>query len=113
MTLEKDVIRPVLRLFAYIALAMAIIAAVLDAARSVGASHLVTTPLQESWQSLSTSSLGVVEAYFKARLYPVLWDPLMLWILATPTFVVFTILALLLYSLGYRRENRAGRFAAR
>jgi len=37
----------------------------------------------------------------------------MLWILATPTFVVFTILALLLYSLGYRRENRAGRFAAR
>lgn len=47
------------------------------------------------------------------RLYPVLWDPLMLWILATPTFVVFAILALLLYSLGYRRENRAGRFAAR
>ena len=113
MTLERDVIRPVLRFFAYIALAMAIIAAVLDAARSVGASHLVTTPLQESWQSLSAPSLGAVEAYFKAHLYAALWDPLTLWVLATPTFIVFAVLALLLYTLGYRRQNRAGRFAAR
>ncbi|MBA8899552.1 MULTISPECIES: hypothetical protein [unclassified Phyllobacterium] len=106
-------IRPVLRLFAYIALAMAIIAAVLDAARSVGASHLVTTSLRESWQSLSASSLTLVETYFNAHLYPILWNPLMLWVLETPTFVVFAILAFLLYALGYRRENRVGRFAAR
>jgi hypothetical protein len=113
MTLESAVIRSILRLLAYVALAMAIIAAVLDAARSVGASHLVTTSLQESWQSLATGSLSLVETYFKAHLYPLLWDPLMLWVLATPTFVVFAILAFLLYALGYRRENRAGRFAAR
>ncbi|MBA8877605.1 hypothetical protein [Phyllobacterium myrsinacearum] len=106
-------IRPVLRLLAYIALAMAIIAAVLDAARSVGASHLVTTSLQESWQSLSASSLSLVEAYFKAHFYPVLWDPMMLWVLEAPTFVIFAILAFLLYALGYRRESRVGRFAAR
>lgn len=113
MILESDVIRPVLRLFAYIALAMAIIAAVLDAARSVGASLLVTTSLQESWQSLSAPSLTSVETYFKTHLYSVLWDPLMLWILETPTFIVFAVVAFLLYALGYRRENRAGRFAAR
>ncbi|QND51454.1 hypothetical protein HB779_05735 [Phyllobacterium sp. 628] len=106
-------IRAVLRLLAYIALAMAIIAAVLDAARSVGASHIITTSLQESWQSLSAPSLALVEAYFKAHIYPILWDPLMLWILAAPTFAVFAVLAFLLYALGFRRENRAGRFAAR
>jgi hypothetical protein len=111
--LETDLIRPIFRLLAYIALSLAIIAAVLDAARSVGASHLIMTSFQDSWQSVSASSLTLAETYIKTHIYPILWDPLMLWVLETPAFIVFALLALLLYAIGYRRQNRAGRFAAR
>ncbi|MBZ9653834.1 hypothetical protein [Phyllobacterium lublinensis] len=106
-------IRSLFRLLAYVALSLAIIAAVLDAARSVGASHLVVTSLQESWQSVSASSLALTEESIKTHFYPALWDPVMLWILGTPTFAVFALLAFLLYAMGYRRQNRVGRFAAR
>jgi hypothetical protein len=111
--LETHVIRLFFRLLAYISLSLAIIAAVLDAARSVGASHLVTTSLQESWQSISASSYSLAEAAIKTHIYAILWDPVMLWVFATPAFIVFALLAVLLYAIGYRRENRVGRFAAR
>lgn len=106
-------IRPLFRLLAYIALSLAIIAAVLDAARSVGASRLIMTSLRDSWQSISPSSLAVAEASIKTHGYPILWDPLLLWVLETPTFIIFAVLAFLLYAAGYRRQNRVGRFAAR
>lgn len=106
-------VRAFIRLLAYIALSLAIIAAVLDAARSVGASHLVMTSLRDSWQSLSPASLALAENYIRSHIYPLLWDPLMLWIFETPTFIVFAALAFVLYALGYRREQRVGRFAAR
>jgi hypothetical protein len=111
--LETIVIRFMFRLLAYIALSLAIIAAVLDAARSVGASQLTMTSLQESWQSISPSSLALAETSIKTHIYPILWDPLMLWILEAPTFVIFALLAFLFYAVGYKRENKAGRFAAR
>jgi hypothetical protein len=111
--LEIDVIRSLFRLLAYIALSLAIIAAVLDAARSVGASHLIMTSLRDSWQSISASSLALAETSIKTHIYSILWDPLMLWVLETPTFIVFALLAFVLYAIGYRRQNRVGRFAAR
>lgn len=106
-------IRPLFRLLAYIALSLAIIAAVLDAARSVGASQLVTTSLRETWQSISAPSLTLAETSIKTHIYPILWDPLMLWVLEAPTFIIFALLAFLFYAIGYKRENRVGRFAAR
>ncbi|EJM99607.1 hypothetical protein [Phyllobacterium sp. YR531] len=106
-------LRLVCRLLAYICLSLAIIAAVLDAARSVGASNLVITSLRDSWQSVSTNSLALVETSIRTHLYGIFWDPLMLWILEAPTVIVFALLALLLYMIGYRRADRTGRFAAR
>ena len=84
LILETIVIRFIFRLLAYIALSLAIIAAVLDAARSVGASQLTMTSLQDSWQSISPSSLALAETSIKTHIYPILWDPLMLWIFEAP-----------------------------
>jgi len=108
-----QLIRALLRLLAYISLSLAIIAAVLDAARSVGASHLIMTSLRDSWQSLSPASLALVENYIRSHAFAFLWDPLLLWVFETPTFIVFAVLAFMLYALGYRREHPVGRFAAR
>ncbi|MGH6861392.1 MAG: hypothetical protein ACRECY_14135 [Phyllobacterium sp.] len=110
---ENDVIRSFFRLLAYIALSLAIIAAVLDAARSVGASHLILTSLAESWRSVSASSLASLETSIRTHLYPAIWDPLALWVLEAPTLVVFALLALLFYAAGHRRSGGVGRFAAR
>ncbi len=110
---ETSVIRFMFRLLAYVALSLSIIAAVLDAARSVGASQIVMTSLQNAWQSISPSSLVFVETGIKTHFYPVLWDPFMLFVLETPTFIVFALIAFLFYAIGYKRENGAGRFAAR
>lgn len=110
---RRILLRLVCRLLAYICLSLAIIAAVLDAARSVGASNLVITSLRDSWQSVSTDSFALVETSIRTHLYSIFWDPLMLWVLEAPTVVVFAFLALLLYAVGYRRADRAGRFAAR
>jgi len=107
------VLRLACRLVAYIALSLAIIAAVLDAARSVGASRLVVTALSDSWQSISETSLALVETSIKSHLYSIFWDPLMLWLLEAPTVVVFALTALFFYIVGYRRGDRVGRFAAR
>lgn len=104
-------LRLFLRFLAYISLSLAIIAAVLDAARSVGASHLVVTPLQESWLSISAPSLALVETAVKTHLSAMIWDPVMLALLQVPTVVVFAFLALLFYMAGYRRTDGVGRFA--
>ncbi len=110
---RRILLRLICRLLAYICLSLAIITAVLDAARSVGASNLVITPLRDSWQSVSATSFALVETSIKTHLYDIFWDPLMLWLLEAPTFIVFALLALLLYAIGYRRAVRTGRFAAR
>jgi hypothetical protein len=110
---EISLIRFIFRLLAYVALSLSIIAAVLDAARSVGASQIVMTSLQNAWQSISPSSLALAETGIKTHFYPVLWDPLMLFVLETPTFIIFALIAFLFYATGYKRENGAGRFAAR
>ncbi|MET3645994.1 hypothetical protein [Phyllobacterium ifriqiyense] len=106
-------LRLIFRLLAYICLSLAIIAAVLDAARSVGASNLVITLLRDSWQSVSANSFALVETSIRTHLYSIFWDPLMLWVLDAPTVLVFALLALLLYAIGYRRADKTGRFAAR
>jgi hypothetical protein len=112
-SMENDVIRTLCRLLAYIALSLAIIAVVLDAARSVGASQWVMTPMKDSWLSLAPSSLAWTETSIKTNLYSIFWDPFMLWLLEAPTFLIFAILAFLFYAAGYRRDTRVGRFAAR
>jgi hypothetical protein len=110
---RRKLLRLACRLLAYICLSLAIIAAVLDAARSVGASSLAITSLRDSWQSVSANSLALAETGIRTHLYGMFWDPLMLWVLEAPTVIVFALLALLLYMFGYRRSDRTGRFTAR
>ncbi|MGH6760571.1 MAG: hypothetical protein ACRECW_03145 [Phyllobacterium sp.] len=101
-----------MRLFSLVTLAIAVIAAVIDAARSLGASRLVTTSLGESWMQLSPDTLSKSGAWAEANLYPLLWDPVLLAILKAPTWLFFLALAGLFYLASYRRNRIPGRFAA-
>ena len=99
------------RLMATVALAVAVIMAVLDVTRTIAASRLVLTPLGESWTSVSPSTLERTQSFIVENAHPLVWNPVMTFILGQPGFAVFGALAFLLYAIGRRPERRIGRFA--
>jgi len=99
------------RLLAMIALSVAIIMAVLDATRTIAASQLVLTPLNTSWLTVSPDTLAALQAFVADKLHPLVWDPVIVFVLNQPGFAVFGVLAFLLYAIGRRPERRLGRFA--
>lgn len=104
--------RFVFRMLSVVALAMAIMAATLDAIQSVAASQPVLTPLAVAWTDASPDSLAYLADTIMNRLHPTLWDPVALWILAQPASVALLALSLLFWMAGYRRRPFAGRFTA-
>lgn len=105
--------RFVLRSFSVVFLALAVIFAILDGARSVGASELVVKPLLDIWGRGAPESLGDVEAFMRYYIGTATWDKVFIPVLEQPGWLVFGVLALLFYWGGYRREKPFGSFSAR
>ncbi len=106
-------IRFVLRGFAVISLALGVIFAILDGARSVGASAFVTKPLLDIWARAAPESLGDAEAYVTHFISSGVWNGIFVPVLEQPGWVLFGVLALLFYVAGHRREKRFLQFTAR
>lgn len=100
------------RLAATIALAVAVIMAVVDATRTVAASKLVMTPLATSWNSVSPHTLENFRQFVQTRAGPTVWDWFVTIALSQPGFIVFAVLALLFYLIGYKRQPRHARLSA-
>ncbi|MEP2945212.1 MAG: hypothetical protein ABJN11_00760 [Lentilitoribacter sp.] len=101
------------RIFSLIFLAIAIIAAVVDALESVGSGALKLTPLGQTWSGFNAQSLASAEALVVENLGGFLWDPIMEWILIQPTIAVFLALSFVFYTLSYKRKRPEDRFLAR
>jgi hypothetical protein len=94
-----------LRIFGVWLLLLAMVAAVIDATKSLaGGGAWVVTPMGEQWRTLSPETLADVKSWIETSVSPVLWDPVMTTILHAPTWVVFGILGVLLYWLGQKRK---------
>ncbi|MEQ1952084.1 hypothetical protein [Mesorhizobium sp. CN2-181] len=104
-------IRFLFRLLSMVALSVAVIMAVLDAARSVAVSALVMTPLAVSWAAVSPEMPTRAQETVTASLGTLVWDLVVANVLALPGFVVFAALALLFYAIGRRPEPTPGRLA--
>ncbi|MCV9908112.1 hypothetical protein OIV19_10855 [Brucella sp. HL-2] len=104
--------RFVLRSFAVLFLAIGVIFAILDGARSVGASELVTKSLLDIWARGAPETLGDAEALVTHYIGSAVWDRLLLPVLEQPGWLVFGVLALLFYIAGHRREKPLGIFSA-
>ena len=97
--------RTLLRIFGVWLLLLAMIAAVIDATKSLaGGGSWVVTPMGQQWQALSPETLRDAKAAIESSVSPVVWDPIMTTILDAPTWVVFGILGVLLYWLGQKRK---------
>ncbi len=105
-------IRFLFRFLSMIVLAIAVILAVLDATRSIAAGALVATPLWESWLAALPKSLEALQSTVERTFGQAAWEFVVLYVLTWPGFVVFGLLALLLYAVGRRRERRIGPFVA-
>ena len=97
-------IRFLFRFLSAIALSVAVIAAVMDATRSIAISTFDPTPLGAHWFRYAPDSLVAVQASLEA-VWPWLWDPAMLTLLKIPGFVAFAIIAFVFYAVGHRPQR--------
>jgi hypothetical protein len=89
------------RLAGYWLVAGALVAAVVDGAKSIAASALVTTPLSESWAALAPL-LDIEPAAPAAPPWPL--DIGLAWLLAAPTTAVLMALGILFLVVGRKRR---------
>lgn len=104
--------RFLLRFISLMFLVVAVITGVVDAIQTVAADRLNLTILGEAWYSFSSDSLNAAQAAVQRYVHPLLWDPVIQWVLLQPAAAVFLALSLVFYLLGYKRKKPAGRFAA-
>ena len=105
-------IRLFFRFIALLSLAGAVVAAVVDSSRSIAASTLSLTSFGEVWSGFAPDSLGKVQELGTQYLGASFWSAVSNFILAMPAVAILMALALLFYAIGYKRENRYGRFAS-
>jgi len=94
-------------------LALALVLAVLDITRSITASEMVLTSLASTWANISPATLEASRDAVQIWTHPVLWDPILLFLLQLPSWLVFWLVAMIFLKLGQKRENPYGRFASR
>jgi hypothetical protein len=101
-------IRFLFRFVGYWVLAGALVAAIIDGAKSIAESTLITTPLGQHFQQLAPSLLQRLEFGVQNNLgLPWLWDFVFVNILTWPSFAVLGIFALILLVIGRRKRTRA------
>ncbi len=101
------------RVIGLFVLALALVLAVLDITRSITASTLILTSLLESWEVISPSSLLTSKEVVETFTFPFVWDPIIVFVLKLPSWLVLWFVAMILLKLGQKRESPYGRFASR
>lgn len=89
-----------------LALVMAVITAVLDLTRSIANSNLTITALGEEWVNFSIASLQNFQVGVERHLgLPWLWENVIQFILLQPSWLVFSVLALIFLWVGRKRKR--------
>ena len=92
-------------------IAGALVALVIDATKTIAASALTVTQLGSAWYNLSPSSQMTVQEFVQRRIEAYigdwLWDPLIMWILLLPTWMVFGVIGFLLARFGQHRRAKS------
>ena len=95
------------RAIATLLFTLAVLAALLDASRTVARNGIVTTPLVED---LSTAAPALLESVRETVGSTPLLQPLLEWLLRSPAWAIFGVLALIFGLLGQRPQPRYRRY---
>jgi len=105
-------IRFVFRFVGLWILAAGFVALVRDGTKSIAANAVFVTRLSEDWTNIQATSLQSLEAAVARYVEPYVggwvWDPVVLGILAAPTFVVLGILGSVLILIGRKKKRLIG-----
>lgn len=104
--------RFVLRLASFLALIAGVLVASVDAIQSVSASEPVLTPLATALAAGGPAVESWVETLERPQAAYGFFGPVIRWTLHQPAFGFFMLAALLLWIIGYKRPQPAGRFSA-
>ena len=102
-------IRFLLRTIAFVAFAIAVMFAVIDATRSIGVSAFVFTPFVESFELTAPLLLENLRTWLADNAPDFVSSGALATILASPTFAVFTVVAFLFYAIGRKPARRGFR----
>lgn len=102
-------IRFIFRFVALLIFALACVFAVVDSARSVGASQFIFTPLSQTLAFISPDLPGLWGDMFN-NIHPMLNDPVLVTVLKLPTWLIAGTIAAFFYAIGHRPRRRRGRF---
>jgi hypothetical protein len=97
-----------LRSLAYLLLAAGFAVLVIDATRFIASDKLVLTPLEQAGVVLGSMTPGTFETFVKDHVPGLWWDPVCLWLLRLPAFLVLAAIALALFRLARRRPRGLG-----
>ena len=96
-------------IFSFIGLwtcALALLALVLDGVRSIAANEIVMKSLGATWFEIDNESLNLAQAMIQRNVHPLLWDPVMQWILTVPAWLIAAIIGLFFIWLGRKRRPK-------
>ncbi len=98
-------IRFLFRIIGFWLFAAAFVALVIDGARSVTSGALIITSMGEAWFNTHSESLNIAQAAIQRNVLPYLWDPIIVWILQGPSWVVVGVIALIFLTIGKKRRS--------
>jgi hypothetical protein len=101
-------IRFLLRALGMLFLAAAFVFVVYDGTRSIAASQLVYTKVEELWSLVHAASLQQLQPWIESHGPHWLWDPVTTKLLQAPAVVAFGILGAIFIPLGRRKRRLIG-----
>jgi len=101
-------IRFVLRFIGLICLAAAFILLIYDGTKSIAGNRLFLTSVRTVWELFNAASLAKLEPTIQSYVGGYLWDPVMVAILAAPSWGVLGVLGILFLLLGRRKKPLIG-----
>jgi hypothetical protein len=89
-------------------LAAAFILVIYDGTKSIAGNALSLTSVRELWDLINAGSLEHLKPLIQSHAHGLLWDPVMLYFLAAPSWSVLGILGIVLILLGRKKKPLIG-----
>jgi hypothetical protein len=101
-------IRFVFRFVGFLILAAAFAALLYDGTKTIAGSDIYVTPFQVTWTNFHPASLQWLQPAIERHFPTWVWDPVMMNILAAPTWLVLGVLGALLILIGRKKRPLIG-----
>lgn len=101
-------IRFLFRFIGVLCLAAAFILVIYDGTKSIAGNQLYLTSVQALWELINAGSLAQLKPQIQSYANGILWDPLMLALLASPAWAVLGGLGIVFVLLGRKKKPLIG-----